>query len=349
MQLRIGILAGFLAAVVLPNSANAADPGAGAKQQSPFDAAVERLRSTRAAPPIFFGEPAPAGAYPFQVALISSAAEKGQEFDAQYCGGTLIDKQWVLTAAQCAITYDEEGNTVPLSPGDVDVYVGSQDFTGGERIKAGKVVVHPKYDSTTSDFDVALIQLARSPKENTKIGLIEPVTPADEATYAAPGKGVTVIGWGQTEEGEYPHELREAGVDVQDAKACNSGIIKARLNDYQAYLDEIKQGVQVSDDAMSQVRDIIADNTGTVVTDNMICAGKESGADVCALDNGGPLFAKTADGKFVEVGIVSWNQVCGGGGEGLYTVYARVAKVGDWIKETVGTPGSADESVAPAE
>jgi secreted trypsin-like serine protease len=355
MQLRMGILTGVLGAIILPSNADAVNSSTGAKQQLPFDAAVDRIHPQKAARSrlnrIFLGKPAAAGSYPFQVALITSSAEKGEEFDAQFCGGALVDKQWVLTAAYCTLTTDEEGNTVTVSPRDIDVYAGSQNFAGGERIKVGKVIVHPKYDINSSDFDVALIQLARPPKTDTKIAAIAPASPADEANYASPGKHVTVIGWGVTEEGEYPKELREANVDIQTSDACNSGIIKARLDNYQAYLDEIKQGVQVSDAAMDQVRDIIAKNTGFVVTDNMICAGKQaSGEDFCDLDQGGPLFAKSVDGKFVQVGIASWGLGCGRGAEGIYGVYTRLAKFSDWIKENrdQSSRNEAADPIAPA-
>jgi secreted trypsin-like serine protease len=341
MSLRIGIFAGLLGAVILPSGTNATESGTGAKQQLPFDAAVDRIQSRRPARSgmnrIYFGKPAASGAYPFQVALIYSSAEKGQEFDAQYCGGTLVDKLWVLTAAYCAITGDDEGNVVPINPGEIHVYAGSQNFVGGERIKVSEVIVHPKYDGSSYDFDVALLKLARPPKGDTKTATIASVNAAEEANYAAPGKRVSVLGWGLTEQDEYSKELREVELDIQESKACNSGIIKARLNDYQAYLDEIKQGIQVSDAAMSEVRDIIAENTGTVVTDNMVCAGKQgSGEDFCDADFGGPLFAKSADGKFVQVGIASWGPGCGRGEEGIYGVYTRLAKFNDWVKDNMG-------------
>jgi secreted trypsin-like serine protease len=51
-------------------------------------------------PEIVGGEEAVPGAWPWQAALVFSASS---DFWGQYCGGTLIDPEWVLTAAHCAV------------------------------------------------------------------------------------------------------------------------------------------------------------------------------------------------------------------------------------------------------
>ena len=80
---------------------------------------------------------------------------------------------------------------------------------------------------------------------------------------------------------------------------------------------------------------------GDPLTDNMICAGTESGArDACNGDSGGPLFVQQDDG-LTQVGIVSWGDgpldaevACGH--KNAYGVYTRVSHYSDWIKEHTG-------------
>jgi secreted trypsin-like serine protease len=347
MRPKLGFVASLLGGLVLPlGTAHSADSFS--KPDLPFEAVAERMS---AAPPgqvgIYFGKPA--GAYPFQVALVSGSTEPGKEYEGQFCAGTLIDKRWVLTASHCTVTYDDDGNVVSLKPQDIDIYAGSQNFTGGDRIKVAKVITHPKFDIETYDLDVGLLLLARAPKADAKVGTIVAVDPADEQTYAAPGSKVKAIGWGVTEEGEYPTDLREVSVEMLDPKLCNAGIVQYRLESSQETLDQIARQLRVKPDAMKQIKDLLANNTGEILSENMICAGIEgSGEDTCSGDNGGPLFAETSDKKFIQVGLVSWGDTCGGGEQSLYGIYTRLANLNAWIKETMQSTPVSDEAAEPS-
>src|SRR6188474_3259444 len=48
---------------------------------------------------IIGGKPAPAGRWPFQVGLLLSSV--GNNSSAQFCGGSIIDEEFILTAAHC--------------------------------------------------------------------------------------------------------------------------------------------------------------------------------------------------------------------------------------------------------
>lgn len=66
------------------------------------------------------------------------------------------------------------------------------------------------------------------------------------------------------------------------------------------------------------------------ITDRMMCAGYDKGGkDTCQGDSGGPLVQGNK-----QVGVVSWGKGCAL--EGYPGVYARVAAVRDWIRQTAG-------------
>ena len=161
------------------------------------------------APPIVGGTVAATGAYPWQVALLS--ADVANNFNAQFCGGSLIAPTWVLTAAHCVA-----GETAS----SIEVLVGTNSLTsGGTRIAVSQVIAHENYSSTTDDSDVALLKLATAATQTT-IGYLNT---ANEASYAAPGTVATISGWGALSEAgsNYPSVLYAAQVPIVSNTVCN--------------------------------------------------------------------------------------------------------------------------------
>ena len=164
-------------------------------------------------PRIIGGEPADFGEYPFMVALLFEPTA-GNDFQKQYCGGSLIASKWVLTAAHCADFLE--------SPDEVAVAVGRTHLnsTEGQRLAVKAVYVHPDYDPNIISPDVALLELRRPV---TGIDPIQLAGPADDAFEAA-GTLLTVIGWGNTSttgQASFPDELREVVVPVVDDTTCD--------------------------------------------------------------------------------------------------------------------------------
>jgi secreted trypsin-like serine protease len=98
-----------------------------------------------------------------------------------FCGASLIDQKWLVTAAHCLIN---------VVPGQTVVRVGSLDRTaGGSVARVSRAVQHPKFDMALAGNDVALLELETPVRERPiAIG-------ADAGRVGTP---TIVMGWGVT-------------------------------------------------------------------------------------------------------------------------------------------------------
>ena len=158
--------------------------------------------------------PATPGEQPWMVALVDSSERNA--YDGQFCGGSLISPEWVLTAAHCL----EENS----SPDEIDIVIGRHVLSSnnGERITASEVYMHSGYFDyeDNEDNDIALIKLS-SP---SKIGIpIQTVTAATEYVDD-PGTIARATGWGvMSENGELgPDELHGVNIPVVTQAVCKS-------------------------------------------------------------------------------------------------------------------------------
>lgn len=148
------------------------------------------------------GYPAQKGRFPYQVGLMSEFSD-----DIPFCGGSLIAKKYVLTAAHCA------GFAKRVQIGRYD-FSDSQDFS--EEIDVLREIPHPNYDEDNIDYDFMLIELAQESS-------ITPVKIDDGSIELSRTDDMTVIGWGRTSSyfGSQSEVLLEVQVGFVPNMLCN--------------------------------------------------------------------------------------------------------------------------------
>ncbi|XP_062393878.1 mucin-2-like isoform X2 [Sardina pilchardus] len=226
------------------------------------------------------GQDAPAGSWPWQASLHASFPG----FSTFICGGSLINEQWVLSAAHCF-------NSVSAS--NLEVYLGRQNQEGSNpnevKRTVSQIINHPSFNRFTFDNDIALLHL-NAPVTFTDY--IRPVCLAANGSVFLNGTDSWVTGWGNTADGvplPSPKTLKEVEVPVVENTQCQS----------------LYQVVPFT------------------VTDNMMCAGDPAGGrDSCEGDSGGPLVSKQ-DSVWVQSGIVALEGCKEPNRPGVYTRVSR--------------------------
>uniref|UniRef100_A0A224YH81 Tick serine protease n=1 Tax=Rhipicephalus zambeziensis TaxID=60191 RepID=A0A224YH81_9ACAR len=118
--------------------------------------------------------------YPWMVHLVVHVAPT--EYD---CGGTIITKRHVLTAAHCLIEKNTYAHKVVVSYGSVD-------RRRGKKVEASKMLMHKNYDATTYMNDIALLEM----KYPFTFGKdVSPIC-LQMAPVSIVGKDAVAAGWG---------------------------------------------------------------------------------------------------------------------------------------------------------
>uniref|UniRef100_A0A336LY85 CSON007469 protein n=1 Tax=Culicoides sonorensis TaxID=179676 RepID=A0A336LY85_CULSO len=243
------------------------------------------------------------GQFPYMIYLTILKSEN----NSFACGGSVLTKNYGLTAAHC-LTFEKDNQTELAE--SAHAFMGIVDLEGPEEMDiyrlVSEMIVHEKYqllgDADFAFNDIALIKfeypiefcdrvqpitLPRADKHFTRLAVIE-------------------MGWGMTASGLTSDDLLFATSRVIDNRKCQRKYLRSQRIEYD-------------------------------ITDKMLCVVNTKDSPrggACFGDSGGPLVLKNTT---TIVGIASWAEVNEFNCTKIYPdVFTRVTKYLDWIEEKVG-------------
>jgi len=157
--------------------------------------------TTSTIPLIVGGTPAPAGMFPFSAVSIYS--------NIAICGGSLIYKDIILTAAHCEEAWNATGQIA---------FIGNTQVSGsdGDKIPVDSILKNPGFNPTNFKNDIMLVKLKNNSTKTPVILETKVTSPKGQAP-------VTAIGFGDTtENGFISNVLLEVNLTTIDYTTCKN-------------------------------------------------------------------------------------------------------------------------------